>query len=220
MVIRDIDGNVKEVQVFYQGKVYCDAEIIYKATNRIDGKSYIGRTGRDIVKRIQGHFSSREFLGRNIRKYGSENFDWEILVRCYCLEKEKHGPNEWGYYYTHCSTRTASLIEKYFMLEYNTYYPHGYNVIIGVVEDDELERAKRLIKVFRGFDKNAILPSKLIIPERNGQGNRQGRGPSQIHPRVIPEGNVNYIKYEQVGSQCYADERLTNIKEKKIHVAG
>lgn len=61
---------------------------IYKITNKMNGKIYIGMTFRTVEQRMKEHFwnayipSSHEYnglLGRAIRKYGKRNFQVETL---------------------------------------------------------------------------------------------------------------------------------------------
>ena len=58
---------------------------IYKATNLINGKIYIGKTVNSLKKRITQHKSdalsrnSQMVIHRAIRKYGWDNFRWEII---------------------------------------------------------------------------------------------------------------------------------------------
>lgn len=56
--------------------------IIYVATNILNGKSYVGKTIKTLAKRKTEHISNPSTLGFHgaIKKYGSENFDWKILV--------------------------------------------------------------------------------------------------------------------------------------------
>lgn len=57
--------------------MYC----IYKATNKIDGKVYVGKTN-NLPKRKREHFNDTRNLhlfSRALRKYGNDNFDWEVL---------------------------------------------------------------------------------------------------------------------------------------------
>jgi len=61
--------------------------IIYKATNKINGKSYIGQTIYDLNKRRSVHLSkakkgSKLYFHNALRKYGVKNFDWQILEQC------------------------------------------------------------------------------------------------------------------------------------------
>ena len=62
---------------------------IYRATNKINGKFYIGRTSYDkLYKRINSHIWYSKHKKCNIpfpnalKKYGKENFEWEILEEC------------------------------------------------------------------------------------------------------------------------------------------
>lgn len=67
--------------------------IIYLATNKINGKRYIGATRHSIAHRRMGHW--RDANGRNfcrkfgaaLKKYGLENFDWEVLKTCESKEE-------------------------------------------------------------------------------------------------------------------------------------
>ena len=58
---------------------------IYKITNDINNKVYIGQTSRDVKKRFQRHIqdavSNRldTYSARAIRKYGKEHFSYETI---------------------------------------------------------------------------------------------------------------------------------------------
>lgn len=92
---------------------------IYKITNIINGKSYIGQS-INIDKRIKEHFykascqkdcSYNSILHSAIRKYGEANFKIEIVVEC-CTDK-------------------LDELEKYYIQEFNTLTPNGYNILAG-----------------------------------------------------------------------------------------
>ena len=62
---------------------------IYKATNNVNGKCYIGQTTYDkLYKRINTHWwyaNNRDTnlpFSNALRKYGREGFTWEILEEC------------------------------------------------------------------------------------------------------------------------------------------
>ncbi len=65
--------------------------IIYKATNKVNQKVYIGQTSKSLEERKRGHVSAAA-RGENtlfynaLRKYGVENFTWEIID--FCISKE------------------------------------------------------------------------------------------------------------------------------------
>ena len=62
--------------------------IIYKATNLINGKCYIGKTEREFKKRMCEHMNPSSapdkevYFHRAIKKYGKQNFTWEVIYEC------------------------------------------------------------------------------------------------------------------------------------------
>ena len=56
---------------------------IYKITNKINNKCYIGQS-INIKRRFNGHKSGdhNEYLENAIKKYGIDNFNFEILEEC------------------------------------------------------------------------------------------------------------------------------------------
>lgn len=85
--------------------------IIYRATNTVNGKIYIGQTIRTLNKRIINHYSkakcgSDSHFHAAIRKYDKCVWEWDTLIEC--LDDELNEQ------------------EMYYVELYNTYY-HGYN---------------------------------------------------------------------------------------------
>lgn len=91
---------------------------IYKATNQINGKSYIGFASYWPQRKTSHKHLSKKYQGNNnlfyssIRKYGWDNFEWKVLYQS--LNKE------------HCKNE----MESYFIKEYDT-YNNGYNMTTG-----------------------------------------------------------------------------------------
>lgn len=92
---------------------------IYKARNLINGKEYVGKTVKGFESRKEKHLSSLNTdkkkhypLYNDMRKYGIENFEWEVLEVC-TTEKE------------------LDLKEKYWIEKLGTFYPNGYNLTKG-----------------------------------------------------------------------------------------
>lgn len=60
--------------------------IIYKATNLINGKCYIGQSTRELTKRIYEHLYDLKrnniYFHNALKKYGKENFKWEVIYEC------------------------------------------------------------------------------------------------------------------------------------------
>ena len=85
---------------------------IYKITNLINNKLYIGQS-RFIMRRFQKHKS--EAINNNplplynaIRKYGIENFAFDVLEEC--------------------EPKQLNDREAYYMFLYNSFVPFGYNI--------------------------------------------------------------------------------------------
>jgi group I intron endonuclease len=89
---------------------------IYKIANDFNDKVYIGYTNNAVRRKVE-HFSPCQFkrktkLYNAIRKYGIERFYFEVL---YCSEDEHS---------------CLSIMEQYFIKEYNS-YNEGYNSTLG-----------------------------------------------------------------------------------------
>ena len=90
---------------------------IYKITNKINGKSYIGKTTFSIQKRFQEHLNDslkerneKRPLYDAIRKYGKENFFISLVEEC--------------------DINNLSSREIYWINYYDT-FSNGYNATIG-----------------------------------------------------------------------------------------
>ena len=62
--------------------------IIYKITNKINGKSYIGQTIQSLECRLAQHFSKNDtIIQKAIRKYGKDSFEYVIIDTADCMEQ-------------------------------------------------------------------------------------------------------------------------------------
>ena len=92
--------------------------IIYKATNIINNKVYIGQTIKELKIRKAQHERSfnygRDYLfPRAIRKYGKDNFKWEIIHRANSIDE-------------------LNDMEAYYIEKYDSTNPlKGYNIKFG-----------------------------------------------------------------------------------------
>lgn len=103
--------------------------VIYKITNTLNGKFYVGKTKQKLEKRMAQHrYESKKGsigLGAAIRKYGWENFTVEVLEVC---------PDE-----------KLSEREIFFIAELDCKSPKGYNLTDGgegLVNPSDETRAK------------------------------------------------------------------------------
>lgn len=81
--------------------------IIYKITNKLNGKSYIGLTTTNLKTRMKNHFREKKHISNVLKKYKE-----------HCVVEEI------------CSTTNLidlNYLETYFINHYNTFYPNGYN---------------------------------------------------------------------------------------------
>ena len=82
---------------------------IYKITNLINGKCYIGQSVH-IERRFSEHCrpSSTSVIAKAIQKYGKENFSFKVLEEC--------------------DLESLNYKEQYWIKHFNSLIPNGYNV--------------------------------------------------------------------------------------------
>ena len=90
--------------------------IIYKATNSINGKCYVGQTRHSLEYRKRVHLTkARQGVNTHfycaIRKYGEDAFKWEVL----CSTNNKQTLNE---------------LETFYITKFDS-IKHGYNMVDG-----------------------------------------------------------------------------------------
>jgi len=137
---------------------------IYCFTNRINHKKYIGSTINSPEHRLSQHLyhvthpNSSKYnypLYCAIRKYGIDNFDYEVLDSIECDEIQ------------------LRKIEKEYMLQYNTLAPNGYNQTLNTehpindpltyakMSETKREKAKRVAEI--DIDKNILFIWRSIV---------------------------------------------------------
>jgi group I intron endonuclease len=114
--------------------------IIYKSTNKITGKIYIGQTTHTLDKRIKGHIkeskvdSNRPFMS-SINEYGINNFVFEIIDSSDNLDE-------------------LNDKEIYWINFYNSVSPNGYNVT-GGGQGKKMKTTKELGRIISEGLKNS-----------------------------------------------------------------
>lgn len=99
--------------------------IIYKITNKINGKAYIGQTVGELRKRWAVHCASNycRALHNAIKKYGKDAFKLEVIKECSSHEE-------------------MNELEKNFIVEHKTRTPAGYNLKEGGSNGSPSEETK------------------------------------------------------------------------------
>jgi group I intron endonuclease len=121
---------------------------IYKATNLLDGMSYIGQSS-DLIQRIRNHIWSNkdEYFHNALRKYGIENFEWEII-----MSGPEYGIND---------------VEIGYIVFENTKIPNGYNMTdggegaSGHKVSDETKHKMRLARLGKKMSEESKLKCRL-----------------------------------------------------------
>lgn len=159
--------------------------IIYKVTNKINGKVYIGQTTRTLDKRQACHLSEMRACRYNsvfhkaLRKYGKDSFIWEIVE--------------------HCNTKEElDEMEISYIKQCNS-YKFGYNLTsggggaLGTKHSDEYKimmSDKQKGKNNSFYNKRHSEDTKRIISEHS----LNRAHPKEYRDSIIGEGNPFYGK--------------------------
>lgn len=90
--------------------------IIYKVTNKINNKVYIGQTIKSLSDRRKKHFTcskdSNYYFHKALRKYDDVVFIWEVIEMCQSKEE-------------------LDEMEFHYIKQYNSFGSGGYNLTFG-----------------------------------------------------------------------------------------
>ncbi len=137
----EIDTSIKNIILTDETKRYCE---IYKITNKIDNKLYVGQAVSHILnhkkyrpygmeKRFKCHVSEAystkknqsQYLNNAIKKYGPENFTVELIRVCKITDAEH--------------------IEKEEIIKHNSLFPNGYNLNTGGKQFAHTDESKKRV---------------------------------------------------------------------------
>lgn len=159
--------------------------VIYKITNLINGKMYIGQTTETLEQRIEWHRNSmvsnvNTHIYNAMRKYGWDNFKFEEIVHT----DDKDVLDE---------------LEMYYIQKYDT-YRNGYNMTPGGDSNPMFSE-----EVSKKHDAKMRSPEvRKKISDSMKQSYVDRGGPSEEHRRHLSESR----------KQLYASEKGEEIKEK------
>lgn len=169
---------------------------IYKITNIINNKSYIGQS-IDIERRFKEHKESNrtsKYLRRAINKYGLNNFTFEILEEC--------------------DEKDLSEKEKFWIKYYDSVPPKGYNLTKGgdggntfqYLSKEELQKTKERI-------------SQVTTGEKNGFYGKHHTEKTKEYLRKINKGKVMSEETKKKLSQSLQGHYMPESAKDKISKA-
>lgn len=154
---------------------------IYKITNLINGKIYVGQA-QDIEMRWEQHINSakrgeRQVIYHAMRKYGIDNFAFEVLEQCSLDKLEER--------------------EIHYIETLNTYLhaenSNGYNMTLGgggIRGHKHTEETKRKIGESEKGEKNHLYGKRLSFEHRRKiSESEKGKIISEEHRKRISESN-------------------------------
>ena len=152
--------------------------IIYKVTNILNGKIYIGQTIRGLEVRGQCHISESKngntYFNRALRKYCPENFEWEVIEECYSKED-------------------LDLAEEWYIRYYNTFGSNGYNLTFGgegtIGWKPSEETRKKISKSMCGENNPNYGKERSEEYRKKLSDTLKGRKHSEGHKRKLSEVN-------------------------------
>ena len=165
--------------------------IVYKITNIITGKRYVGQTVQSLKQRWDKHCNEKRCLAlaNAIRKYGKENFEIKVLTYCNSIEEMNHR-------------------EIYYIKLFKTLAPNGYNLTHGGLNGKHTEKTKKTIGDKQRGNKNHNFGKKASIETRLKQSNsHKGRVKTPEERLKLSIANTGKI---------FSEERKLNISKALI----
>ena len=167
--------------------------IIYKCTNNINNKIYIGLTTKTLEWRIKKHkddykrkIQDKNHLYRAMRKYGFENFSWEIIDTATTKEELSEKERYWIKYYDCFDNKDKG---------YNS--TSGGETCYELTEEQRRERSERV----KG-EKNPMygVPSPM-----------KGKSLSSEHKAKISEALKKSVRPHVIGSNNPSARKVRNV---------
>lgn len=177
--------------------------IIYKATNKINGKIYIGQTLHNLNNRIVEHVRGKDktYFQNALGRYGIQSFDFSIIDIASC----KNDLNE---------------KEKYWIRFYNCKSPNGYNLTdggegrVGYKPSEETRRklsaAKKNISDETRKRLSDAATRRIVSQETRKKMSESGKG------RIFTEEHKRKIGAANKGNKKLLGHKLT--EEHKRHI--
>lgn len=151
---------------------------VYKITSKIDNRVYIGKSKLKRSRnrhRMKEHYAADSFIGRTIRKYGIENFDFSIIEFFLKEEEAYEAEVYWIYYY-------RSQNKK-----------HGFNLTPGGlgVKEFSQETIEKLRKANIGKKLSDETKQKMSFSHKGEKNHNFGKKMSDEQKKKISDANKN-----------------------------
>lgn len=159
--------------------------IIYKVTNKINGREYVGQTIQKLEARKWRHLNdtmngSDCYFHRALKKYGINNFNWNVV------ENIKSNSNKF--------VNILNYREQHFIKYFDT-FKNGYNLTTGGLNCLCSEETKLKQKIASTGRKHSE-ESKIKMSKNNGKY-WLGKCFSDEHKKAISKGCKNVIKTKE-----------------------
>lgn len=179
---------------------------IYLITNLDNNKKYVGLTKFSITERFYQHSKRGFLLTEAIKKYGEDKFFIELIE-----EVDTAG--------------RAYELEQYYIKEYNTKVPHGYNLTDGgdgifgweVTEEYRQECSERVKQLHK--EKKVGMYGKNHSDETKRKMSEASKGNKRCVGRVLSEESKEKIREKHLG-KILSDETKKKISENHHDVNG
>lgn len=193
---------------------------IYKITNIINNKCYIGETVQiDPGKRWRKHISSANttkdcpLLAAAINKYGIDKFKFEILIICFDEDRFEY--------------------EKEYILKYNSQRPHGYNILDGGqyggsrlgthLSDETKEKISNALKQFHKQNPNNFQKyrDKHLLGLKSSEKWNDAIKQKKIgtHPNnILPKTEEHKIKISEGLNKYFENNGSSDNKKKQSEI--
>lgn len=181
---------------------------VYLITNVENKKQYIGITKFSIEERFLQHTKRGFLLTEVIKKYGQDNFFIELLEEVESSER-------------------AYELEQFYIKDYNTKVPNGYNLTDGgdglyrvVIDDEDRKRRSKIMKTLHK-EKRTGMHGKTHSEETKRKMSISGKNTPKpwLSGRVLSEESKQKIREKHLGKKL-SEETRKKISENHHDISG
>jgi len=195
----DTKNNLTKIPCENIGKIN---GIVYKITNKINGKIYIGITTKTLEKRRQQHIQwckhkmRKYVIHKVINKYGVDNFLFETI--------DNFNGNE-----------DACEKEVKYISSYNSFIPHGYNMtlggegVLGHKHPQSEETKKKISLSMKGIIKSEEI--KNHMKEAQKKRNEWFKFNHSIETRKIISNKMKLIPHKKMSEETKSKLRIISL---------